>query len=214
MRINKNLFFSLGLSIMLILAVIVPAVSAQTIDQQPLTLAHDDKSVIIDGQRLEIDKIPEIKRGAKVEVKDSSVYKETIDGKLMLHVIKINEVNHGAFSTQDTKCVHSYTVNDYYDHTYMGTAELDTTWFISGGNITGINNHGWGTVPDYQWPDEWTNDGSDAYVIPGDPTQGVSYAYLTDHYSLLGFPVDHTTYYLETDVNGIGGYTDHKLIID
>jgi len=214
MKLTKKLLVTIGLSVTMILGNIIPAVAADGNSNIPKILAHDSKIVTINEKKLEINKIPELKVGKEnaVELKEGDVYKEYIDGKILLHVVSVKPIIKTGYNIQDTQYGVSYTVNDYYQFTYMGTAELDTNWYTSGGNVTNITNYGWGSCPSYQWPDYWTNDGSSAYIVPGSPTQAISWANLTDHYSFLGYSVYHRTYHLQTNVNGNGGYSNSYYI--
>jgi len=187
----------------------LPAFAVDTPQQKgPLHFARNGNQVVVEGVDYEVDKIPELKVGEKVKVntkdKGQSVFKQTIDGKEIISVITTKPIKDTGYSVQDSTWGYSLTMNDYYDNTYMGTGELDTTWYTNSGKVTGITNRGWGSVPAIQWPDKWTCDTIDKYVYPGDPYHGLSYAYLTDHYYILGFPVNHSTYYFESVVDGYG----------
>ncbi|GAB6173661.1 hypothetical protein JCM15765_31390 [Paradesulfitobacterium aromaticivorans] len=167
------------------------------------------------GKVFDIADIPVIEIGKKYEIKDLSVYKQTINGKTWLTVFRVQSSNKDGYNIQDVYNSVNYVIDDYYDGTYMGSCELDTWWYTSNGIVTGIYNHAYGTVPDYQWPDYWSLDDSDKYIIPGDPTHGYSYAYLTDHYEMPGgWPVGYSQYKLETSVNGVGGAVSWSTLVD
>ena len=225
LKFNRKLLTTLGLSIALLLQSIVPVMAQTSVEDNPKQLIHDNKKVTIEGKEFDIANIPEVKEGQKYDLNNEgvTVLKETINDKIMLHVIKVEYSNEAGlsaqatsnldFSTQANSYTVNYTVQDWYDWTMVGTAELDTTWYTGNGEVTEITHHGWGSVPIIQLPSYWSNDGSDAYIRPDNRSEALSYAYLTDHYILGGVPVGYTTYYLETDVNSNGGYNNRYTLV-
>ncbi|MFZ3131095.1 MAG: hypothetical protein WA125_08350 [Desulfosporosinus sp.] len=148
MKTAKKMFIAVGLSVITLLGALgitlapVNAATEKLSNNGPLEFVQEGKNVTIEGKVFGIDKIPVIKEGEEnaVEIKDLDVYKEIIDGKVMLHVFSVKPVTELGYSVQDVYHSYAYGINDYYDGTYMGTAELDTTWYTSGGNVTGITN--------------------------------------------------------------------------
>lgn len=137
------------------------------------------------------------------------------NGKTLIHEFITHTTEIIDPSGKNVDPQHSYTVNNYESQTgiYCGTVELDTTWYISGGQITSWSNNIWGSVPNYQLPDYWSSDNKDVYYA-GSTSQAVSWGQATLHHIevLSGVEVGRITYHLETDINGNGGYTDSFYI--